>query len=96
MDTEQGKLWDIAEVFNAVIQNTKDFISLHGKIKNIGYPKHKELISRGSRLWKKNPDAHNWINEMLKYVMSVKYLPQKVKRDIIRVESREWRVESRE
>lgn len=34
MNTEQGKLWDIAEVFNAVIQNTDDFISLHGKIKS--------------------------------------------------------------
>ncbi len=53
MNTEQGKFWDIAEVFNAVIQNTDDFISLHGKIRDIGYPEHKELILQGSRLWKK-------------------------------------------
>ena len=66
MNTEQGKFWDIAEVFNAVIQNTDDFISLHGKIKDIGYPEHKELILKGGRLWKKNPDVYNWINEMLK------------------------------
>ncbi|MBU3925307.1 hypothetical protein KJ854_05235 [Patescibacteria group bacterium] len=68
MNTEQGKLWNIAEVFNAVIQNTNDFISLHGKIKNIEYPYHKKLILQGSILWKKYPDAHNWIKEMLKLV----------------------------
>ncbi|MEA1936638.1 MAG: hypothetical protein U9N04_00820 [Patescibacteria group bacterium] len=66
MNTEQGKLWDIAEVFNAVIQNTGDFISLHGKIKDIGYPEHRGLILQGSRLWKKNPDARDWIKNMLK------------------------------
>ncbi len=64
--TEEGKFWDIAEVFNAVIQNTDDFIDLHGKIDNIGYPDHKELITKGTLLWKKNPDVYAWISEMLK------------------------------
>lgn len=68
MNTERGKLWDIAEVFNAVIQNTDDFISLHGKIKNIGYPEHKKLILQGSILWKKDRDVYNWIIKMLKLV----------------------------
>ena len=66
MDTEQGKFWDIAEVFNAVIQNTDDFISLHGKIKNIGYPEHKKLILQASNLWEKNPDVRDWISKMIK------------------------------
>lgn len=66
MNTEQGKFWDMAEVFNAIIQNTDDYISLHGKIKNIGYPDHKELILQGSRLWKKEPNVYNWINKMLR------------------------------
>jgi hypothetical protein len=66
MDTEKGKFWDIAEVFNAVIQNTDDFISLHGKIDNIGYPYHKELITKGALLWEKDPDVYAWINEMIK------------------------------
>lgn len=68
MNTEKGKLWDIAEVFNTIIQNTADFISLHGKIKNIGYPEHKKLILQGSTLWKKDSDVYNWINGMLKLV----------------------------
>lgn len=66
MDTEQGKFWDIAEVFNIVIQKTDDFIDLHGKIKNIGYPDHKKLLLQGSHLWKKNPDIYNWTSKMIK------------------------------
>lgn len=68
MNTEQGKLWDIAEVFNAVIQNTDDFIGLHGKIRNIGYPDHKELILQGSYLWKKDSSVYSWVNEILRLI----------------------------
>ena len=70
MDTEEGKFWVLAEVFNSVVQDTNDFIDLHGKIKNIGYPDHKKLISLGRSLWKKNPDINNWISEMLKLINS--------------------------
>ncbi len=66
MDTEEGEFWVLAEVFNAVIQNTQDFINLHGKIDNIGYPDHQELIKKGSLLWKENQDVYSWITEMLK------------------------------
>jgi len=66
IDTEKGKFWDMAEVFNAVIQNTDDFIDLHGKIDSIGYPDHKDLIVKGAILWEKNHDVYAWINEMLK------------------------------
>lgn len=66
VDTEKGRLWDLAEVFNAVIQNTDDFIRLHGKIENIGYPDHKSLILKGKDLWKNNPDLNSWIIEMAK------------------------------
>lgn len=68
MDTEEGKLWDLAEVFNAVIQETNDFIKLYGKIKNIGYPDHKNLILKGKNLWENNPDLNTWIIEMLKII----------------------------
>lgn len=68
METEQGKFWDLAEIFNAVIQDTNEFIKLHGKIKNIGYPSHKDLITTGKNLWKKNPDLNQWIIEMMKVI----------------------------
>ena len=64
LNTEEGKFWDMAETFNAVIQDTNDFITLHGKIFEMGYPDHKELISRGKILWKNNPNIKNWITEM--------------------------------
>jgi hypothetical protein len=66
MDTEEGQLWDLAEVFNAVIQDTDDFIRLYGKIDNIGYPDHKELIIKGKAIWKSNPSIYQWISEMTK------------------------------
>jgi len=66
LNTEEGKFWDLAEVFNAVIQDTDDFIKLHGKIQNIGYPNHKNLIVKGKRLWNKNQDLSLWIIEMIK------------------------------
>lgn len=65
MDTEEGKLWDIAEIFNAVIQDTDDFVRLHGKIEDMGYPDHKKLISKGRSIWKSDPDVYRWVVEMM-------------------------------
>jgi hypothetical protein len=68
MNTEDGKFWVLAEVFNIVIQTTDDFIDLHGKIDNIGYPEHQELIKRGSVIWKNDSDVSSWIIEMMKII----------------------------
>ncbi len=68
MDTEKGKFWDLAEVFNAVIQDSDDFIKLHGKIEKIGYPDHEDLIIKGKNLWEKNPNLNQWITEMIKII----------------------------
>lgn len=67
-NTEEGKFWDLAEIFNAVVQDTDNFIKLHGKIKNIGYPSHKNLIIKGKNLWTKNQDLNQWIIKMMKIV----------------------------
>lgn len=68
LNTEEGKFWDLAEVFNAVAQSSGDFTKLHGKIKNLGYPDHKKLINFGKILWKKNPDVKQWIVGMIKVI----------------------------
>lgn len=68
LDTDKGKFWDLAEIFNAVVQNTNNFIKLHGKIENIGYPNHKDRILKGKNLWEKNQDLSNWITKMMKVV----------------------------
>jgi len=68
LSTNEGKFWDLAEIFNAVVQDTDNFIKLHGKIKSPGYPNHKNLITKGRNLWKKNQDLSQWIIEMMKII----------------------------
>ena len=71
LSTDKGKFWDLAESFNVVIQDTDNFIKLHGKIKNSGYPNHKNLIIKGRNLWGKNQDLRQWIIEMMKIITDV-------------------------
>lgn len=68
LSTNKGFFWDLAEVFNAVIQDTDDFIKLHSEIKNSGYPNHKNLIIKGKNLWGENQDLSQWIVEMMKII----------------------------
>lgn len=68
LSTEEGKFWDLAEIFNVVVQDTDDFIKLHSKIKNSGYPNHRKLIIKGKDLWKKNPNLSQWIIGMMRVI----------------------------
>jgi hypothetical protein len=68
MDTESGIFWNMAEVFNVVIQDTDDFKSLHGEIKDIKYPEYEDLIKCGINIFNKDKNVHNWIKEMLKNI----------------------------
>ncbi|MDP3997790.1 MAG: hypothetical protein U1C49_01590 [Candidatus Andersenbacteria bacterium] len=65
MDTDEGKFWDLAEVFNVVVQSLDDFKRLQGKVDSMGYPDHKSLILKGKNLWAKNPDVRQWILDMM-------------------------------
>lgn len=69
MDTEEGAFWDIAEVFNVVIQSLDDFTLLQGRIDSMGYPNHKDLIIKGKNLWAKNNDVRQWISGMITAVL---------------------------
>lgn len=68
LSTDEGIFWDLAEIFNAVVQDTSSFIKLHDKIKSFGYPNHKNLITKGRNLWRKNQDLSKWIIEMMKII----------------------------
>ena len=57
-DTESGPFWEIAEIFNVVVQQTHGFIALHGKINN-GYPDLKPKIKSAKDLW--TGDIDSWI-----------------------------------
>ena len=63
LDKEKGFFWDMSEVFNAVIQDSPEFQKIQGKIKNIGYPDHKEKIKIASSFW--NGDVDLWIEKYL-------------------------------
>lgn len=39
-------VWLISEVFNAVVLNTKEFRNIIKPGKELGYPEHKEIISK--------------------------------------------------
>ena len=67
MDTENGAFWDLAEVFNTVIQDTDEFIKLHGKIDNMGYPDHNSiLLPKAKEIWDMEKDIFNWTEQMIK------------------------------
>lgn len=53
MNTDEGQFWNLAEVFNVVLQSSDDFIPLQGKVNSMGYPDHKDLIVKGKNIWTK-------------------------------------------
>ncbi len=58
-NTESGPFWEIAELFNAVIQQTPAFSKLHEPINEIGYPKLKSKFKEAKKVW--NDDTDDWI-----------------------------------
>lgn len=56
LNTERGRFWDLAEVFNAVLHQTKEMGKIHGPIKKIGYPAHQDLIKKAQKAWFGNLD----------------------------------------
>lgn len=65
MNTDEGRFWDLAEVFNVVLQSSDDFKLLQGKIDSTGYPDHKSMILKGKSVWLKNQDVRQWILDMM-------------------------------
>lgn len=59
LDTERGPFWEIAEMFNAVVQQTPVFSKLHGPTGNIGYPGLKLGFEEAKKAWNGNID--DWI-----------------------------------
>lgn len=58
-DTENGRFWELAELFNSVVQQTPPFVKLHGRIEGIGYPKIKLKFKEAKKSW--NGDVDDWI-----------------------------------
>ena len=66
MDQNQGKYWDLSEIFNVIVLNQPPFQKILKKRENIFYPKHKEIYSTIEKIWRKsNRDMKRFISESL-------------------------------
>lgn len=59
LNTEKGPFWEIAEIFNAIVQQTPAFTKLHGSINEIGYSELKSKFKKAKEMWNGNVD--DWI-----------------------------------
>ena len=66
IDTDSGVFWDLAEMFNTVIQSTEEFIELHGEINNMGYPDHNLILPKAKEIWSEEKNIFNWIDQMIR------------------------------
>ncbi len=63
-NTESGLFWEIAELFNAVLQQTSAFTKIHGWPGEIGYPSLKSKFSKAKKIW--DGDINSWIIKEVK------------------------------
>jgi hypothetical protein len=68
LDKNNGIYWDLAEIFNAVILDLPEFITIHKNTNNNPYLAHKKHIKFMRRLWEDNLDIDIWISEAYKYL----------------------------
>lgn len=72
LDTEHDKFWDMAEIFNTLVQNSAAFLAVHGQPEP-GYPDHGRQISDADITWTGRLD--DWIERYAK-----KYLEKTARR----------------
>jgi len=66
MDQNQGKYWDLSEIFNIIVLNQPPFQKILKKRENIFYPKHKEIYSTIEKIWRENDgNMEKFITESL-------------------------------
>lgn len=61
LSTEKGSFWELAELFNLVLQQAPAFVKLHGLTKEIGYPELASKFLAAKRSWHDNID--DWITK---------------------------------
>ncbi|HBB56546.1 TPA: hypothetical protein DEW47_00635 [Patescibacteria group bacterium] len=66
MDQNQGKYWDLSEIFNVIILNQLAFQKIIKKQEKIFYPKHKEIYSIIEKKWQESDgNMEKFIKESL-------------------------------
>ena len=66
--TEEGILWDLAELFNSVMHDTQDFIRLHGRVVWPVYPSHRCYIEMAKKSWQKYQNIDDWVKSTFDYL----------------------------
>ncbi len=54
-DEDNFFVWHISEIFNTLVQNSPEWLRCF-KVKSLGYPEHKAIVSRLSRTWYRRTD----------------------------------------
>lgn len=60
-DTESGPFWEVAELFNAVVQQESTFKKIHGSTGGIGYPILERRFDSARKAWR--GDVDDWITK---------------------------------
>lgn len=65
LSTEEGLWWDCAEIFNAVMLSSPEFVKIHSVKKIVSYPEHKKYIPRLRKVWQKKKNVNPLIKEII-------------------------------
>ena len=69
LDKNNGIFWQLAELFNNVIQILPEFTEIQGEIESFGYPDHKKHQEYLRKLWSENQDIDVWIPKAYQYLI---------------------------
>jgi hypothetical protein len=62
----KNKLWEISEIFNDIVQNEPQFVSIQGYAPKVCYAEHEQKIDEYKKIWKENSSADNFLKKIMK------------------------------
>jgi len=66
MNQNQGKYWDLSEIFNVIVLNQPLFQKIIKKQEKIFYPKHKKIYSTIEKIWRESDgNMEKFVSESL-------------------------------
>ncbi len=72
LDPNSGIYWDLAELFNAVIMSSPDFISKAYSQNTKPYPNHVQYFSTLKAFWDEDPNIDSWVPKSYEYILAKK------------------------
>lgn len=79
LDQEEGSIfWEMAEIFNSIIQETNQFKKLHGPTRGSFYPFQRKKFIILKKIWREHRDIDKWIIYSFKYLKKKKKVQSKL------------------